>query len=412
MIEQAVSEGPNTHAQGAAGPTDWIAFAQQPQRDDRGAASAGSTVRTVDLFSSVGGLTLGFELAASRLAIAACPGAAVDVDPGALAVHARNFGTAAVIRESVSLVVDYVPHGRGSGASFAYAPEVLHPELQSLTGRADVVLAGPPCQGHSNLNNHTRRDDPRNELYLTVPAVAVALGAPIVIIENVPEVTRDRSSVVQTAIALLEGDGYTIESGVIRAVDLGWPQTRRRYFLVATKGWRPRPLADVVAQERQPVGGVGDLIGDLIDREPNSFMDTTPELSPENSERIRLLFEEDLHDLPNHARPDCHKDGTTYGATYGRMHWDKPAPTITTGFSTPGRGRFVHPTRQRVLTPREAARIQGFPDWFTFDAADAPPTRADLAKWIGNAVPAPLGFVAGMSALLDSPFATATDSAT
>ena len=80
----------------------------------------------------------------------------------------------------------------------------------------------------------------------------------------------------------------------------------------------------------------------------------------------RAFFEHDLYNLPNSERPDCHKDGTTYGSVYGRMFPDRPAPTITTGFMTPGRGRFIHPLLPRTLTPWEAARIQGFPDTYNF----------------------------------------------
>ena len=76
-------------------------------------------------------------------------------------------------------------------------------ELEHMVGCTDVVMAGPPCQGYSNLNDRTRRNDRRNELYLTVPAMAVALQARIVIIENVHAVLHDRLGVVDSAIALL-----------------------------------------------------------------------------------------------------------------------------------------------------------------------------------------------------------------
>jgi DNA (cytosine-5)-methyltransferase 1 len=59
----------------------------------------------------------------------------------------------------------------------------------------------------------------------------------------------------------------------------------------------------------------------------------------------------------------------------------------------------VHPTQRRVLTPREAARIQGFPDWFEFTPSQDPPSRAEISRWIGNAVPSILGFAAAYSAL-------------
>jgi len=129
-------------------------------------------------------------------------------------------------------------------------------------------------------------------------------------------------------------------------------------------------------------------------------MDMASEMIPENRERVDWLFDNGEYDLPNAWRPECHRGGTTYGAVYGRMWPDKPAPTITTGFMTPGRGRYVHPTRRRTLTPREAARIQGFPDTYRFLADPRyPPKRKDLAKWIGDAVPMPLGYGAALSAL-------------
>ncbi|MDE0067937.1 MAG: DNA cytosine methyltransferase [Acidimicrobiaceae bacterium] len=107
--------------------------------------------------------------------------------------------------------------------------------------------------------------------------------------------------------------------------------------------------------------------------------------------------------------PECHQDGTSYGAVYGRMHGDRPAPTITTGFMTPGRGRFVHPTERRTLTAAEAARLQGFPDSYFFrPSPDTTPTRAQLAKWIGDAVAAPLGYAAALSALVPALAATAS----
>jgi len=76
----------------------------------------------------------------------------------------------------------------------------------------------------------------------------------------------------------------------------------------------------------------------------------------------------------------------------GQMHHDRPAPTITTGIGTPGQGRFIHPLKRRLVTPHEAARIQGFPDGYGFLERGVPAKRKDLAKWIGDAVPAPMGY--------------------
>jgi DNA (cytosine-5)-methyltransferase 1 len=69
---------------------------------------------------------------------------------------------------------------------------------------------------------------------------------------------------------------------------------------------------------------------------------------------------------------------------YGRLRWNMPAQTITTGFGSMGQGRYIHPSQQRTLTPHEAARLQTFPDFFDFDAVKS---RGSWARMIGNAVP-------------------------
>ena len=147
-----------------------------------------------------------------------------------------------------------------------------------------------------------------------------------------------------------------------------------------------------VIEEREP-RSVMWAIGDLMELEAGAEpFDTAPVPSDENRKRIHWLFDNGLHDLANSERPDCHKDGTTYTAVYGRMHHDRPAPTITTGIGTPGQGRFIHPMKCRLVTPHEAARIQGFPDGYGFLERGGPAKRKDLSKWIGDAVPAPMGY--------------------
>lgn len=374
----------------------WLEYLTSPRR----VVSADTpTIRTLDLFSGVGGLALGFSHAAEMLGYRISSIGAVDIDEGALSVYKRNLGTNVVVPRSAKALVDYQVRGREESARFLYRPELTELAHESFAD-VEVVLAGPPCQGHSSLNNRTRGEDERNLLYLTVPALAIASGAQTVIIENVPNVVSAREGVVQSAAKLLRAADFSVTYGVLAANTLGWPQTRRRFFLVATRGKLPFNLEDIAQQHRREPNPVSWLISDLQDT-ARDFMDEVAELSPENEERVAWLFKNKEHDMPLHLRPDCHKDGTSYGAVYGRMHWGAPAPTITTGFLTPGRGRFVHPTRARTLTPREAARIQGFPDWFSFtDAAGAPPARRDLAKWIGNAVPTILGHFAGVSALI------------
>ena len=114
-------------------------------------------------------------------------------------------------------------------------------------------------------------------------------------------------------------------------------------------------------------------------------MNATTNASPKNQKRMNWLVKNGQYTLPNRLRPDCHKDGHNYPAVYGRMYWDRPTDTITAGFTSNGQGRFTHPDTYpgRTITPREAARIQTFPDWFKFPTSK----RTILKKAIGNAVP-------------------------
>jgi DNA (cytosine-5)-methyltransferase 1 len=357
-------------------------------------------IRSAELFSGPGGLALGFERACLELGVPHISEFAVDQDDEAAKVYQANHNTRRISTKSVISLVDYQIRGAREDAQFLYEPEIVSSELEHLVGGIDVLLAGPPCQGYSNLNNRTRRKDRRNELYLTVPAMAVALQAKIVIIENVHAVLHDRLGVVDSTIALLKAAGYRLTSGVLHAAKMGWPQNRQRYFLIGRLDHDPIPLNVVAAALGSDSRPLWWAIGDLEDEAPDDFMNCWPELSEENRRRIDWLFDNEAHDLPPSERPDCHKNGTTYNAVYGRLFGDRPAPTITTGFLTPGRGRYIHPTRRRVLTPREAARLQGFPDTYNFRPDTTRSVyKNQLGKWIGDAVPMPLGYAAGISAI-------------
>lgn len=379
----------------------WQSYVRAKDKSELG--NAGEALGVVDLFSSVGGLSLGFGEAARALGWRVNHLLAVDVDQEALRVYRSNHKPRAVVNGSVRDLVDFRIAGAGRDATFATAPRSASEQVDRLSGRVDVILAGPPCQGHSTFNNHSRGDDPRNLLYLSVPAFALATDAKVVVIENVPNVVRDKYGVVQSSIALLKSNGYHVTSAVLAAHRLGWAQTRRRFFLVATKSESPPlDLALLAKSMERAALPLSAVIGDLVDLalDESDVMHSVPVSSAENRKRIDWLFENDAHNLPDEIRPDCHKDGHTYDAVYGRMHWDRPAQTITGGFLSPGRGRFIHPLHPRVITPHEAARIQGFPDFFRFQAAGAePPTRASISKWIGDAVPTILGYTAGVAAL-------------
>lgn len=399
---------------------EWQKFLASRERIDRPPLNnRPRTVTVADVFCSVGGLTLGVTEAIVAQGKRPKVAFAADVDAAALAVYRRNFPEACVVEESMDTLVQLQVQGTGENAKILNGRGGIKVDSRLLerfggeSERPDVLLAGPPCQGHSMLNNHTRYDDPRNRLYLTVPALAIKLGIPNIIIENVPGVLRDKGSVAVTAESLLkrykyktssgELAAYKTSSGVLAAHKLGWPQTRKRFFLIASLWGQPLSMEEMTRRASEDLEnefGDGPLPSVMwaLDGIPKArtkteeWMQAPPNLSAENVRRIRTLVRSGALDMPLDERPPSHSSGTTYMANYGRMDPEKPAPTLTTGYATPGRGRFIHPTEARTLNPREAARIQGFPDWFSFEVDGQQPPRTALNRWIGNAVPSILGF--------------------
>jgi DNA (cytosine-5)-methyltransferase 1 len=251
----------------------------------------------------------------------------------------------------------------------------------SLAANVDLVVAGPPCQGHSALNNRTRHDDDRNGLYMSVPRVARLLEPRVVVIENVPGVSRDRRQTLERSLAALQELGYTTSAFRVDLSQLGTPQTRKRHVTVAVRGAERRfEMPSTVGEPRS----VGWAISDLDDREARAPFDKPSEMSADNRKRIDWLFDNNAYDLPNHLRPVCHQTDHSYKSMYGRLKWDEPAQTITSGFGSMGQGRFVHPRRRRTLTPHEAARLQFLPDAMRFESVTK---RTELATMIGNVAP-------------------------
>lgn len=350
------------------------------KRPDYGAVSA--PIRAVDLFSGAGGLSLGICEAARRRGRGTDIILAVERDEAAADVYALNFPRATLRRADVRELFD--------GAVGANRTTGEHRLCKDL-GRVDVLVSGPPCQGHSDLNNRTRRRDPRNALYLRAVRAAEVLLPTFVLIENVPAVQHDAGGVLDEAIAALQGSGYAVSGTVLNLLRFGVPQRRRRHVLLAVRDQLIDPA--VVLESTSPCAKhrartVQWAIQDLKDREGFSGLDAPAVPSAANLRRMLWLLRNNKDDLPNHLRPECHWDNHTYTSMYGRLRWDAPAQTITTGFGSMGQGRFVHPSLPRTITPHEAARLQTFPDFFDFDQTKG---RGVWARVIGNAVPPLLG---------------------
>jgi len=337
--------------------------------------------RCVDLFCGCGGLSLGAREACLAVGLRFTPVLALDCNPLCVNVYRRNFHPRRALTGDIASVL---------GGRFGNHATTEERDLLKKVGKVDVLLAGPPCQGNSDLNNHTRRDDDRNKLYERV-ARFVELAKPThVLIENIPTAIHGVEKAVQRTRERIEKLGYDVDAGVIDLRLLGVPQRRRRHVLVAS-ATRTIRLADIVdsAGVASP-RSIEWAIRDIGDEQANGIFTSPSQHSPTNVARMQYLLDEGLYDLPNDLRPPCHRNGHTYKSMYGRLRWDEPAQTITSGFTSPGQGRFVHPAKPRALTPHEAARLQFFPDFFDFSAATS---RRGLAAMIGNAVPMKLSYV-------------------
>ena len=335
------------------------------------------SLRIVDLFCGCGGMSLGLAEAARRLDLGTDILLAIDTDEIAVGVYSRNFTRARVECSDVREFFD--------GSLEARLTSRERRQRQSL-GDIDVLLGGPPCQGHSNLNNSTRRIDKRNGLYSRMARAARVLRPSIVLIENVPSVLNDHEQIVDVTAAELERTGYAVEHRCVDLCRIGIPQTRKRHFLLASQSLAVDPVAvfDILVS-KDLKRTVSWALGDLVETKTNTIFDSTTSTSKENQRRIDWLFDNDEYDLPNQLRPRCHRDKDhTYKSVYGRMKWNQPAQTITTGFLSMGQGRYVHPILRRTITPHEAARLQTFPDFFSFGENTL---RTYMARLIGNAVP-------------------------
>ena len=344
-------------------------------------------IRVVDLFSGCGVMSLGIWEACRAVGARMVPIMALDFNQSALRVYEDNFPGVWTLAKPVEPVLDGV---LGSPASTAER------ELVARLGKVDVLIGGPPCQGHSNLNNHTRREDPKNRLYDRMARLAELVEPTHIIIENVPAVLHDKGKVVDRTIAHLRHLNYSVDDAVIQAVAVGVPQHRRRHFVVASRQRQPDINTSISAFAR-PVRIVSWAISDLAHTTRHSIFDQTGTPSLVNRQRIEYLFTHKLFELPDAQRPDCHRlEAHSYKSVYGRLRPNEPAQTITSGFLSMGQGRYVHPSQRRTITPHEAARLQYIPDFFHFGSVSS---RTALAEMIGNAVPPKLPYVLGVELL-------------
>lgn len=351
----------------------WLTRTKWPRRSKKN-----GVLRGADIFSGCGGITMGLWDACRQAGYELEMAMACDLFPAAKKSYVHNFKPKHFLDRPIEQYVD---------GELGAPPTEAEVALMEQLGEVNVVVGGPPCQGNSNLNNHTRGDDPRNELYMRMIRFVELFKPSILLIENVRGVVNNKQKVVPRANDYLRKLGYRVAHGVVKGEQIGVPQTRARHFTVGLKDAFVDLSFDHFSKPTvSDARSIGWAIDDLQDQAAPSeaMFYHTPNATPVNQRRMDYLIDNDIHDLPNSERPPCQQGDHTYPAVYGRMHWDLPSPTLTTGFGCNGRGRFTHPLEARVLTPHEAARVQTFPDFFDLTLID---NRTDLHDLIGNAVP-------------------------
>jgi len=317
----------------------------------------------IDLFSGCGGLTLGLEQADFDVV------GAVELDPAAVRTYTANHRKVKVKNTDIRKL----------------SARAFRRELKMRVGELDLLAGCPPCQGFSVLrtrNGSRRNRDYRNDLIYQMLRFAREFRPKALMMENVPGLMGQRPlAILSKGLVAL---GYQVVCAIRDAADYGVPQRRRRLILLASRGFEPR-----FAKELHRVRTVRSAIGAIA--EPGRSRDALHNLpEKKRASRVAQLIRDipkdggSRTDLPRSRQLGCHKRSNGFRDIYGRMAWNKVAPTITSGCFNPSKGRFLHPEQDRAITMREAAMLQSFPRKYNFDVSCG---KEAIALMIGNALP-------------------------
>ena len=314
-----------------------------------------SKLTFVDLFSGAGGITKGFEMAGLK---GIC---GMDWFDAAGKTYRRNFKHAFIEGDIKS------PEKK---ATFYEAVK------KGLNGKPlNIVAGGFPCQGFSMAGNRIV-DDPRNSLYKELLEIVTTLQPEFVVCENVVGLRSMLSGRVEEMIINDFAEvGYQINVTVLRAADYGVPQKRDRVIFIGNRiqkiNFHPEPIFS-------PANYVttGEAIGDLMLLQDDvAFNHVQTKHRPDMAQRMMVLDE----------GKSLYKG---YSDAWKKCPWDEASCTIKENHG----GVNIHPKLPRVLTAREMARIQSFPDDFIFEG----PKNKQLVQ-LGNAVPPLLSKAIGLA---------------
>jgi len=351
-------------------------------------------LKAIDLFCGCGGISAGLRSVGFEVL------AGVDVEPNYISTFSRNFPNAKSFQLDLAI---------NQASDFMRLAGIEKGEI-------DLLAGGPPCQGFSkNVPRKNRYlEDPRNELIKAFLDYCEELKPRFLLMENVAEMKNGfEKAYTDEILSRLDEEGYTVTYAVLNSADFGVPQRRRRAFFLANRDGVKFKLPEPThLKEKQnnlfalpSYVTVWDAIGDLPSKNHTDNTDELNEyvcppfsdfqnlmrngnktvtnhiarfLQPKQLERLSSIEPgQGMKDLPAHLRT---KGG--YSGAYGRLTKDMIAPTITRWVFHPGSGRWGHPVDTRLLTIREIARIQSFPDDYEFVG-----TYVQKAGQLGNAVP-------------------------
>lgn len=331
-----------------------------------------SKLKAVDFFCGGGGMSYGMQSAGIQVL------AGIDYEPSCKETYEANIN-AKFIQADV----------------FELQPETLEKELGLEKNDDDLILIGcSPCQYWSVIQTDKRKSEKSKSLLLEFQRFVEYFNPGYVVVENVPGIlSRMKESGLDNFIKLLEEKGFTVHFGIHNTADYGIPQSRKRFTLIANRITKEKlepvkysgkrlTVRDVLGMEN----GFPKIIAGHQDE--TDFMHSCAGLSDINLKRLALIPKNGGNRLAFAHIPELQLEcfigkDNSFKDTFGRLWWDKPAPTITTKFFSISNGRFAHPEEDRALSLREGATLQSFPRNYVFKAG----SRDKIARLIGNAVP-------------------------